>query len=58
MWALVWLQLVSGQQVETFHISNYTTLEECSKRRNAAEVMVTHAAVAVICINLTQDEEE
>jgi hypothetical protein len=58
MWALVWLQMVSGQQVETFHINNYASQKECSERRESAEVMVTHAGAAVVCINLTYHNKE
>lgn len=58
MWALLWLQMISGQQIETFHIGNYDTQQRCSEYKESAQVMVTHSGVAVICVNLTQYNEE
>jgi len=58
MWALVWLQLVSGSQIEYFHIANYSTSVECKQKEKVAQVMVNDSSIAVVCLNLRLPEKE
>jgi hypothetical protein len=53
MWALVWLELISGQSLEYYHIDSYTTYEQCEVQRKLAEVMVTHNGIGVVCLDVT-----
>jgi len=58
MWALVWLQLVSGSELDHFHIANYSTMSECKQKEKAAQVMVNDSSVAVFCLNLELSKED
>jgi hypothetical protein len=53
MWALVWLELISGQNLEYYHIANYNNYEQCEERREKAEVMITHNGIGVVCLDVT-----
>ena len=52
MWALVWLELISGQNLEYYHIANYNNYEQCEVRREKAEVMITHNGIGVVCLDV------
>ena len=53
MWALVWLELISGQNLEYYHIANYNNYEQWEVRREKAEVMITHNGIGVVCLDVT-----
>jgi|TARA_R110002012_G_scaffold41402_1_gene113285 hypothetical protein len=56
MWALVWLQLISGQSLEYYHIATYNNYEQCEARRERAEVMITHNGIGVVCLDVTGEK--
>jgi len=41
MWLLVWLALTSSQEMETYHLGNFTDKDSCVKALSKAKVLIT-----------------
>ena len=56
MWALVWLQLVSGMPLAYFQISSYGSKTECEQIKQTASIMVTDTSMILACLNMGTKE--
>jgi len=52
MWALVWLQLISGMPLVYFQVSSYGSRTECEQVKQSASIMVTDTSMALACLNI------
>jgi len=52
MWALVWLQLVSGMPLTYFQISSYDSRTICENVKQRASIMVTDTSMVLACLNI------
>ena len=52
MYILIWMQLLSTQNVEYYQLGNYETLEECQIELSKAAKMITHKSETVACLEV------
>lgn len=50
MWVLIWLALGTNQNVEYYHIDNYSSKDACVKAMSKAAVLVTNKNQTVDCL--------
>jgi|TARA_R110001592_G_scaffold123702_1_gene331961 hypothetical protein len=53
MWILVWLQLISGNTLDHFHVGTYGSEENCQAELKIASVLVTASNMKLTCLNVT-----
>ena len=56
MWALVWMQLISGMPIDYYQLGSYESKTVCELYNQKAQVMVTHNGITVACIYLDTRE--
>jgi len=49
MWLLVWLALTSSQEMETYHLGNFTDKDSCVKAMSKATVLITNRNQTLDC---------
>ena len=52
MWALVWIQIISGMPAEYFQLGVYESEAICKQIQQKAKIMVTHNGIAVACLKI------
>jgi len=52
MWILMWMQLLSGLQVEHYQLGSYTERDECKKAESRAQVMKQNNGTAIFCVKV------
>jgi len=50
MWVLLWVQLMATQNVNHFHIGNYSKEVDCQSAMSAAAVLVTSKNESIACL--------
>ena len=50
MWVLIWLAMGTNQNIEYYHIDNYSTKDACVKALSTAAVLVTNKNQTVDCV--------
>ncbi len=52
MWILMWMQLLSGIQVEHYQLGSFTKEIECKKAESRAQVMKQNNGTAIFCVKV------
>ena len=52
MWILMWMQLLSGLQVEHYQLGSFTKEVECKKAESRAQVMKQNNGTAIFCVKV------
>lgn len=52
MWILMWMQLLSGLQVEHYQLGSFTKHDECKKAESRAQVMKQNNGTAIFCVKV------